>query len=121
MIDTISIAEQLVDIYYTHEHWHKTYMDRDIALKYHEDRIRSGNIVVCEVNGMVKGYYERYISNDKCYVHNVFILPEYRNSATIKWLYKHFFMTLPKSIKFIYGNKVKLLGKRVDYKLTRER
>jgi hypothetical protein len=117
----MEIAEQLTDIYFTKENWHKTRMNGAEALKYHHTEYENGNIHVYEEEGKVLGYYERSIIGDTCFLKNVWIDENYRHGKVFKELYKHFFSTMPTHIKYIIGDKVKLGGRFMRAKITRSK
>lgn len=104
MVCDRNIVEQLVEIYHR-EYWHKFRMDDRSALIYHAERIANGNIYVYEENGIVLGYYERYLVGDTCFLWNIY------SNGCFKKLYKEFMDTLPSNIKYIVGEKQKLGGK----------
>jgi hypothetical protein len=114
MVTQLTIAEQLVDIYFKEEWWHKTRMSYADALKYHQTRLDSGSIYAYEENGEVLGYYERYFIFDTCYLHNVWVRRDERGGRVFRLLKKRFFSTLSREIRHITGEKQKLGGKTVE-------
>lgn len=113
----MTLAEQLTDIYYKEEYWHKSRLSFADALEYHKKRLENGDIYTYEENGEVLGYYERYFKDDICFLYNVWVNQEYRKGKVFKELYKHFFETMPKHIKYIEGEKQKLGGKLMKEKI----
>ena len=106
-----TIVQQLVDIYYLHEDWHKTYLPPKEAFNYHKTRYENGNIYVYEENGKVLGYWERYFNGDTCILYNVYVEEGYRQGRVFRELYRHFFKSMPENIKYIIGEKQRLGGK----------
>lgn len=109
-----SIVEQLVDIYYREEWWQSHSMTREQAIRYHRKMIETGNLVYYEEDGKVLGYYEawklnyeqfgRIICHERftadgedvqsgniCYLANVWIDKNYRNSGVFKVLMHIFY------------------------------
>lgn len=121
MITIQSIPEQLVEIYNTQEWWHKTRMSYEETLQYHTSRYKNGDIHTYQENGEVLGYYERYLLWDTCILYNVWIKEDYRQGNVFKELYRYFFATMPKNIKYIIGEKVKLSGKKQKVSISKER
>ena len=115
------IAKQLTDIYELDEVWHTNKMTHDEAIKYHQECLNNGNIVVYLKDGIVVGYYERYIIGRTCVLYNVFIKPDYRRGFVWKELYRHFFNTMPKHISKVIGEKQKIDGKLVSKFITKGR
>jgi len=101
-----SVPLQLTEIYYK-EGWHKTRLSYGQAYNYHKQHYENGDIVVYQKDGEVLGYYERYLKDDVCNLHNVYIKEECRNNEVFKGLYRQFFKTMPKHIKYIEGEKQK--------------
>ena len=102
---------QLLKIYYSEEFWHKTKMPYDEAYDYHKKRLEDGRIYIIVKDGKVLGYYEREINGDTCFLKNVFVIKEYRFNGVFKELYKHFFLTMSKNIKYVIGEKQSVGGK----------
>jgi hypothetical protein len=107
----VEIAEQLTEIYFTKENWHKTRMNGAEALKYHYEEYAKGNIHIYEEEGQILGYYQRFFKGDTCILFNVWVAEGHRKGKVFRELYKHFFGTMPLNIKYITGEKVKLGGK----------
>lgn len=107
----LDIATQLTNIYFTDETWHNSRMTYENAFQYHKTRFEHGYIHVYEENGEVLGYYERYIRDNTCILYNVWVKESERKGKVFKELYRHFFMTMPKNITEVIGEKVKLGGK----------
>lgn len=120
MIAQLTILDQLLDIYYNDEWWCKNKMSYDEAVKYHYDRLQSGNIQVYQENGEVLGYYERYFKENTCILFNVYVKKEYRNRGVFKAMRKQFFLTMPSNITTIKGEKQKLGGKIMSANLKKE-
>ena len=116
-----TIAEQLTEIYFKEEWWHSPRLTLGEALKYHQDKLDSGNIVCYLDNGEVLGYYERFINGDTCTLANIYIKKEVRQGKIFKELYRHFFKTLPLNIVKIVGTKQKIHGKFIERIITKER
>lgn len=118
----VSIATQLTDIYYKHEHWHAFKMSRNQAIQYHEDGIKKGDIQVYLENGEVLGYYERHFVYNVCFLDNVWIKDECRRGKVFRELYRKFWETMPDNIAHIFGEdkgtilrKVKISNFRRHY------
>ena len=105
------IVSQLVNIYYTQEPWHAYKMSYESAVEYHTKYYKNGNIFVYSENGEVLGYYQRFFDNDTCILYNVWVKESERQGRVFRGLYKNFFRSMPKNIKYITGEKVKLGGK----------
>ena len=116
-----SVVRQLVEIYFFKEHWHKTRMSVEDAFKYHSERLKSGAIYIYEEGGEVLGYYERYFKDNICTLFNLYVKEGFRRGRVIKELYKHFFGTLPKNIDRINGERQKLGGKWISFKVNKEK
>ena len=108
-----TIPEQLTDIYYKHEHWHAFKMPYHQALKYHEKRVKNGDIQVYIENGGILGYYQRHFVYNVCFLDNVWIKKEYRKGKVFKELYKKFFATLPAHITFIFGEHEETVFRKI--------
>ena len=115
----MTIAEQLVKIYYEKESWHKTRMTYKEAFDYHRTRYENGDIQTYEENGEVLGYYERYIVGNSCILYNCWIREDCRFGKPYKELRKRFFSTLPKNVRNIIGEKQKLGGKVMEARIRR--
>jgi hypothetical protein len=116
-----SIVWQLCEIYWNSETWHKTRLSYDEMIKYHEDRLLDGRIVVYLDNDEVLGYYEREINGDKCFLKNVFIKEGMRRGIVWRQLYKHFLRTMPLGVTKVVGYKQKIGGKYIERIITKER
>ena len=110
-----SIEEQLYDI------WLKTpwqeRVPKDVIMEYFEWMLASSGIYVIEREGELLGFYERRFEDDTCFLINVFAF----EIGIFRQLYRHFFNTMPKDIKYVKGNKQKLHGKEVIEKITNAR
>jgi hypothetical protein len=89
------------------------------AYNYHKTRYENGDIYVYQENGIVLGYYERYFKEDVCYLYNVYVNDSFRKGKVFIELYRNFFSTMPKHIKYIIGEKQKLGGKMQKVLITR--
>lgn len=58
------IVDQLNDIYYTEEWWHKTRMTVDGATKYHRTMLERGCLMPEVMDGWVVGYVEAWRLNE---------------------------------------------------------
>lgn len=107
------IIDQLVDIYQNKEGWHIKKLSYEDSSDYFIRLIASGNIIVCENEGVVHGYveffrvtpsqlikiidrdfyvYDENISDGPiCYINGIYINKEFRNSIALKFLKKVFF------------------------------
>jgi len=99
------IVKQLVYIYEHYENWHVFKMPYPQALRYHEKRVKSGDIQVYVEDGEVLGYGERHFINNVCFLDNAWIKPTARRGKVFKALYKQFFNTLPDNITHIIGHR----------------
>ena len=115
------IIAQLVEIYYTQEPWHKSFMSLPKAVQYHKTAYDNGDIHVYEEDNEVLGYYERYFNFDTCILYNVWIKESERKGKVFRELYRHFFKSMHENIKYIVGEKQKLGGKIQRVKITRRR
>ncbi len=102
-----TIPEQLTDIYYKHEHWHAFKMPYKQAIRYHERRIKSGEILVYLENGEVLGYCERHFVYNVCFFDNAWIKEDCRDrrGKVFKGLYRQFWSTLPENITQIFWER----------------
>ena len=110
----LGIIEQLIEIYYKEEWWHQEKKSYTQAVNYYNVLLKKGNILYYEIEGRVVGYVEFWrinfeqwgkivchekiyidiedISNGNiCYVTNVWINKEYRNTDVVKTLTLNFF------------------------------
>ena len=106
-----SIAEQLVDIYYSEEYWIKNRMHPDEALEYHYKQLEKGAIRVIVELGVVLGYYQLWKLNneqvnrilakqsfnentedithgDIAYLANLYVDKSFRNGSVFRRMYK---------------------------------
>jgi len=109
----MNIIEQLVDIYYRHEWWHKNKMEPATAFRYHTKLYNQGNVQCHEEMGVLLGYYEVWFINEKqlgnivigrrftadseditsgdiAYLANCWIDPNFRRGRVFKDLYLRF-------------------------------
>ena len=123
ILETKPIVEQLVDIYEKYENWHEYKMPYNEAIDYHQFHLDKGNIEVYEENGIVLGYYQRYLTGDTCYLTNIYIVDGFRNGKVFKVLYHRFFNTMPKNITKVVGtsHSHKFGGKLFTRVITKER
>ena len=112
-----SIIEQLVEMYYKEEWWHKIIMPPDEAFDYHREHCEKGDIYTHVKDGVVLGYYERYFNGDICFLANLYVRGDLRRSKVTKELYKHFLDTMPPHINYIVGEKQKVGGKMQKVKI----
>ena len=127
-MDKIEILNQLWDIYQK-ESWHKTRLNRTEFDKYTEKLINDSNIIYYEKDGVILGYVEfwrinyeqfgrlicnapfsAYLENVKdgniCYVANVFILEEHRQSSVVKIL-KYKFLANNNHCEYFVGEALR--------------
>lgn len=116
-----SILEQLLEIYYNEEFWHDFKMSFEKALSYHRDELDNGSIHTYSENGELLGYYQRHFKGDECILYNVWVKRNHRYGKVFRELYRHFFKTMPKEIKYVTGEKVKLGKKFQKVLITKER
>jgi hypothetical protein len=102
----MNLAEQLTDIYEKKEDWHKTRLSHEEAVKYHQERLDSGNIITVSDGNILAGYLEFYIRHGVCYIHNLFILPEYRRGIVAKMIKRRLF-EVSKGCKIFFGERNK--------------
>lgn|SRR3990167_218009 len=115
----MTIPEQLTNIYYEKEWWHKKRMPYQDAINYHKTRYENGDIQAFIENGEVLGYYERYIIGNSCLLYNCWIREDKRNGYVHKVLKKKFFETMPKNIKNIVGESQKQGGRIMESRIRR--
>ena len=108
-----TIPEQLTDIYYKHEHWHAFKLPYNQAIRYHEKRIKNGEMQVYLENGEVLGYYERHFVYNVCFLDNAWIKKECRRGKVFRELYKKFWNTLPEHITHIFGEHEETVFRKV--------
>jgi ribosomal protein S18 acetylase RimI-like enzyme len=102
----MNLAEQLTDIYEKKEDWHKTRLSHEEAVKYHQERLDWGNIITVSDGNTLAGYLEFYIRHGVCYIHNLFILPEYRRGIVAKMIKRRLF-EVAKGCKVFFGERNK--------------
>ena len=117
----LSIVDELVDIYFTEEPWHKTWLTREQAYDYHIKGLIDGSIQIYRENNELIGYYERHFFGSTCYLYNVYIKSPYRQGRVFKAMRRHFFDTMPKGITHIEGDKHKLGGKKRLERIRKEK
>ena len=123
------ILNQLLDVYYLKEHWHKNKMTIKEAKKYHNRLLKSRNIICYEEDGELLGYFELWkvtpkqlnviISNNGfsayhenvndgniAYLANLWIKPNMRKSHVYKML-KIMWFNHTKSCSHYSGEEVK--------------
>jgi len=113
----MGIIEQLTEIYEKYETWHKNKMPHEQAIEYHRDKYEKGNIYVYEVNGIVLGYYERYVVGTACFLYTVWVKPSKLRGKVFKELRHHFFSTLPSNVSSVFGERAKLNGKVIERRI----
>jgi len=109
MLQTLSVIDQLIEVYKNEEWWIKDKIEDSEIRKYYEKLIDQGNILIYEVEGELLGYIEfwrinfeqfgRIICNDEFsayiedinsgnigYVANVWIKKSHRRSGIMKLL-----------------------------------
>ena len=116
MIAVRSIAEQLVETYYSEEPWHHVRMHPDVAMEYHLSQLERGAIKVVTEMDVVLGYIqvfkitqeqvnrllqhlpfnestENITSGDIAFIHNLYIDKNFRGRTreTFKKLREIFF------------------------------
>ncbi len=106
-----TIPEQLTDIYFRHEHWHAFKMPYKQAIRYHDKRVKSGEILVYLENSEVLGYCERHFVYNVCFLDNAWIKNTERRGKVFKELHKQFYETLPENITHIMGHRNNKLEK----------
>ena len=116
--EMLSIPEQLTNIYFNEEPWHVTRMGNAEALKYHEQRFKSGEIKVYEENGEVLGYFQRHYVYNVCFIDNAWIKKDCRRGFVFRSLNTLFYETLPGQITHIMGHRQNKLHK---VKIRRQR
>lgn len=121
LIETLTVAEQLLKLYNQYAYWDNNKPTGDKAVKYYQDRLANGSIVCYIQDNIVLGYYERYIYDNTVFFCNGIILPEFRKGIVFKKLYKHFMQTLPLNITKIVFYQQKAKGKFRIMNITKER
>ena len=109
-----SMVEQLVNIYYQEEWWHKSRISREEAYKYHKKLLDQGNIILYVEEEKVVGYAEfwrvnyhqwgrmvcgetlsGYLENitdgNICVVHNVWIKKDAQRGKVFKDMMRRFY------------------------------
>ena len=85
-----TIIQQLLEIYYNFENWHKKIMPNDEAYKYHQKLLAKGNIICHTKDGIVLGYIEVWCVNaqqfNKIKYNNFYPMNEETNKGTIGYL-----------------------------------
>lgn len=131
MIIREELVEQLLDIYYKGEWWHKTFLPPEEARKYFTHLLDKGNIIIYEINGKILGYvefwrinYEQFgriicgeefsayleeVTNNGpiCYLSNIWINPDFRNGSVLKLLRGMFFFANQNMDYFVGQSKTK--------------
>ena len=102
------IISQLLDFYYDekYEFWHKERLSRIEAWKYHEDKLRRGELITISDGELLVGYVEFTINNGCCFVNNLFIRSEYRNKKAI-WMLKKRLFEVCRKVKVYLGERNK--------------
>lgn len=113
MLAVRSVAEQLVDIYYSQEWWIRSRMHPDKALDYHYRQLEKGAIRIIMELGVVLGYYQLWkltqeqvnrildgkpfdenaediTHGDIAYLANLYIDKSFRKGSVFKRLHKMF-------------------------------
>ena len=111
---TMSLAEQLTDIYLYSEDWHTEKLPLEEAIKYHQRLLDLGRIQVVIQSGKIIGYVESwrlsyeqwgkyvcdrdfcaYLENvtegEVCHLSNIWIAPKHRKTNVLKILKMKFF------------------------------
>ena len=125
----MNITIQLVEIYLEKETWHKTKLSYEKAKKYFDKLIKDQRVITCIEGNKVVGYIESWrldlaqygclisggpfsaykenvTDGEICYVADIYIDEDYRNTDVIKRLKNEFFEQ-NKDCKFITGEEVK--------------
>jgi len=114
----ILLAKKLTELY-EQETWHKKRLSKEEADRYHLSRLNSGNIITVEDNGLLCGYVEFYQNHGCCYIHNLFIRPEYRRGKVAKLIKQKLFEVCDNA-KVYLGNRNKNGKRYSQFQLRRQ-
>ena len=138
-----TIAEQLVEIYYSEEMpWQKTRMHPDLCLDYYYKQIEKGAVRVFEEMGVLLGYYQLWmITNEQAnrileglpfdanredvthgkvaFLANVWIDKSFRGTRVFRALKRMFFEQV-RGCECVVGEKQKLMARVRLFKLKGE-
>lgn len=138
----LTIVEQLTDIYFNHEHYHRNKMSYDESIRYFRILVDSGNILYHIIEGEIVGYVEFWritmeqlqrirnkepfsaedenISDGEVlFVSNFWVSSFYRNGSVFKSLRKRLIRTNEDCESFA-GEKSNM-NKRMDLFINRRR